>query len=137
MSRGVIDQAPRSHVQGSWIPLSIRVKEVRAADIEVQSFVFWPHELFSCMFHRYKEHFFSFIMPGKDRIDSFWKSQQGHDCISELLLLRLSVLMFFPSFFCSLHFMLSVISYALGALSRPCIFFCSYHFRGGVHLKRH
>ena len=126
---------PHTFVMPSSMPLSIKLKELGEEHRQFPCLVYWPHEMFSTMYHKYREHFCRFIVPGgKERIDSFWQSQQGHDCTSELLLLRFSILMFFPSFFSSLHLMLSVISYALSPLSRPCSF-CSYHLRGGTSEK--
>ena len=88
-SRDVLKMAPVTHVGYSWIPFSIRVKEVTFAHIQVETIVFWPHELFSNMYHFYSSHFFTYVMPGVERIRKFWSSQVGNDFISKVLALML------------------------------------------------
>ena len=37
----------------------------------------WPHAFFAVLYHRYREHFFTYVIPSFDRLRAFWKSQRG------------------------------------------------------------
>ena len=37
----------------------------------------WPHAFFATLYHEYKEHFFSYVVPSLDRLREFWRTQKG------------------------------------------------------------
>ena len=37
----------------------------------------FPHEMFSALFHHYKEAFFTFIIPSLDTLAAFWDAMKG------------------------------------------------------------
>ena len=47
--------------------------------------VIWPHEMFSTIYHRFPEHWAQYIIPSRQRLTEWWRSQQGSDLSSEIL----------------------------------------------------
>ncbi len=44
----------------------------------------WPHHVFAALYHKSKTAFHLRVCPGGDRLESFWKSQEGHPNFARL-----------------------------------------------------
>jgi len=87
-TRDVVRAAPTSWIRSCFTTLPMKSRTLDEEDVSVR--VLWPHEFFAILFHKYKEHFFTYMVPSLDRLRAFWASQQGKDLILSSYYISLS-----------------------------------------------
>jgi hypothetical protein len=68
-----LDRTPMPKPHTFYVPLKHKILGI----VDTAMDMLLPHELFSSLYHNYKDFFFSYVLPGFDVLESFWNAVQG------------------------------------------------------------